>query len=70
MVENRLSEVYFQFQNPADGYFRVPKVGPIDFTDLIGVIGTVEECNCNQHSGICDPETGICQVLHFIPENF
>ena len=51
------------FQDPAEGYYRKPYVGPYDLTILVRVIGTVELCNCYQHSGICDPETGACQVI-------
>ncbi|KAH3697084.1 hypothetical protein DPMN_084569, partial [Dreissena polymorpha] len=47
-------------QNPAEGYYRVPNVGPVDFTDLIDIVGRVEPCACNGHSDKCDPETGIC----------
>ena len=57
-----MSRLNILIQNPADGYFRVPHVGPVDFTDLIGIIGKVEQCNCHGHNGICDPETGKCQV--------
>ncbi|XP_053394147.1 laminin subunit alpha-2-like isoform X2 [Mercenaria mercenaria] len=47
-------------QNPADGYYRVPHIGPIDIKVLVDIIGEVKPCKCNGHGDSCDPETGIC----------
>ncbi|XP_052775570.1 laminin subunit alpha-2-like [Mya arenaria] len=47
-------------QDPAEGYYRVPNIGELDFTDLTGVIGDVRKCECNGHSERCHPETGVC----------
>jgi len=49
-------------QDPAEGYYRIPYDGPLDFTDLTGVIGKVAKCQCNGHSDRCHPDTGVCRV--------
>ncbi|KAL3869140.1 hypothetical protein ACJMK2_041857 [Sinanodonta woodiana] len=48
-------------QDPAEGYYRIPDPGAIDFNDLTNIIGDVALCACNQHSKFCDGKTGICQ---------
>ncbi|GFU33502.1 laminin subunit alpha-1 [Nephila pilipes] len=47
-------------QDPAPGYYRRRKPNFMNSKDILDLVGWAEPCACNNHTNICDKETGIC----------
>ncbi|CAL1543632.1 unnamed protein product [Lymnaea stagnalis] len=49
-------------QNPGPGYYReIPNITGTNLDTVESIIGNVKPCYCNNHSTLCDAETGLCQ---------
>lgn len=49
-------------QDPAPGYYRKRKPNYLNSKDVLDFVGWAEPCACNNHTNICDKETGVCIV--------
>ncbi|GIY26654.1 laminin subunit alpha-2 [Caerostris darwini] len=47
-------------QDPAPGYYRRHKPNFMNSKDILDLVGWAEPCACNNHTNVCDKETGIC----------
>ncbi|XP_055952530.1 laminin subunit alpha-1-like isoform X1 [Argiope bruennichi] len=47
-------------QDPAPGYYRRRKPNFLNSKDILDLVGWAEPCSCNNHTNICDKETGVC----------
>ncbi|XP_035204465.1 laminin subunit alpha-1-like [Stegodyphus dumicola] len=47
-------------QDPAPGYYRKRKPNYLNSKDVVDLVGWAEPCACNNHTNLCDKETGIC----------
>ncbi|CAL1296819.1 unnamed protein product [Larinioides sclopetarius] len=47
-------------QDPAPGYYRRRKPNYLNSKDILDLVGWAEPCACNNHTNICDKETGVC----------
>jgi hypothetical protein len=50
------------FQDPAEGYFREKEDDFLKDPDLKNLIGDAKACECNNHTSVCEKETGECFV--------
>ncbi|XP_015910992.1 laminin subunit alpha-1 isoform X2 [Parasteatoda tepidariorum] len=47
-------------QDPAPGYYRKRKPNYLNSKDVLDLVGWAEPCECNNHTNVCDKETGVC----------
>ncbi|KAG8183116.1 hypothetical protein JTE90_024425 [Oedothorax gibbosus] len=47
-------------QDPAPGYYRKRKPNYLNSKDILDLVGWAEPCACNNHTNVCDKETGVC----------